>query len=244
MNLGSSWEDFLATRSHSFRSTVRRRERTLTKSFELTYRLADDPDRLDADLDTLYRLHAERWGTPRPASSAANEAGCIASLRSRRSPRAGCASGCWSSTASRWRPTTAGAMRARSGSSRAGVIRASSSRASGRPCSPTSFGTRAMTAWRCFGSWRGTRRTSSAGPTRTSRPRPACSARAHSSALQRWRLCGPTRTDRDCGGGRRTAPGRRAFLGELRALARAATVAGDSLHLVQVARCEQSQQRA
>jgi CelD/BcsL family acetyltransferase involved in cellulose biosynthesis len=62
MNLGSSWEDFLATRSHSFRSTVRRRERTLAKSFELTYRLADDPDRLDADLDTLYRLHADRWG--------------------------------------------------------------------------------------------------------------------------------------------------------------------------------------
>jgi CelD/BcsL family acetyltransferase involved in cellulose biosynthesis len=62
MNLGLSWEDFLASRSHSFRSTVRRRERTLAKSFELTYRLADDPDRLDGDLDTLYRLHAERWG--------------------------------------------------------------------------------------------------------------------------------------------------------------------------------------
>lgn len=62
MKLGVNWEDFLASRTHSFRSTVRRRERTLAKSFELSYRLADDPERLDADLDTLYRLHAERWG--------------------------------------------------------------------------------------------------------------------------------------------------------------------------------------
>ncbi len=62
MPLGLSWEDFLASRSQSFRSSVRRRERALTKSFELTYRLADDPARLDEDLDTLYRLHAERWG--------------------------------------------------------------------------------------------------------------------------------------------------------------------------------------
>ena len=63
LNLGGvTWEEFLASRSRSFRSGVRQREKALTNGFVLAYRLADDPERLDADLDILYRLHAERWG--------------------------------------------------------------------------------------------------------------------------------------------------------------------------------------
>jgi len=59
---GRSWEDILAARSRNLRQQVRRRERRLLEEHGMTYRLADDPGRLPADMDTLFRLHAERWG--------------------------------------------------------------------------------------------------------------------------------------------------------------------------------------
>jgi CelD/BcsL family acetyltransferase involved in cellulose biosynthesis len=55
----SSWEDFLAARSSNFRQQVRRRERNLLRR-GLVYRLADATS-LDADLESLYRLHEVRW---------------------------------------------------------------------------------------------------------------------------------------------------------------------------------------
>lgn len=58
---GRSWDDYLATKSSNFRQQARRRERKLAKEHELSFRLADDPDRLDADLDVLFQLHDERW---------------------------------------------------------------------------------------------------------------------------------------------------------------------------------------
>jgi CelD/BcsL family acetyltransferase involved in cellulose biosynthesis len=57
-----SWDDYLAGRSSNFRSQVRRKERKLLRQHGLEYRLADDPARLDADLDSLYELHRARWG--------------------------------------------------------------------------------------------------------------------------------------------------------------------------------------
>jgi CelD/BcsL family acetyltransferase involved in cellulose biosynthesis len=60
---GSSWDEFLAGRSANFRSQLRSAERRL-ESRGLAYRLAG-PASLDADLDTLFRLHRERWpGSP------------------------------------------------------------------------------------------------------------------------------------------------------------------------------------
>ena len=56
-----SWDDFLASKSSNFRQQVRRRERKLAEQHELRFRLADDPARLDADLEVLFRLHEERW---------------------------------------------------------------------------------------------------------------------------------------------------------------------------------------
>ncbi len=56
----SSWEDFLAARSSNFRQQVRRRERNLLRR-GLVYRLADATS-LEADLESLYRLHEVRWG--------------------------------------------------------------------------------------------------------------------------------------------------------------------------------------
>jgi CelD/BcsL family acetyltransferase involved in cellulose biosynthesis len=59
---GRSWDEFLASRSRNFREQVRRRERKLAREHEISYRLTEDPDRLEADFATLGRLHGARWG--------------------------------------------------------------------------------------------------------------------------------------------------------------------------------------
>jgi CelD/BcsL family acetyltransferase involved in cellulose biosynthesis len=56
----STWDDFLASRSRNFRQQARRRERQLANR-DLRFRRCVDPNRLDADLDTLFRLHDARW---------------------------------------------------------------------------------------------------------------------------------------------------------------------------------------
>jgi len=58
---GRSWDDYLASKSPNFRQQARRRERKLAKEHEISFRLADDPDRLDADLEDLFLLHNLRW---------------------------------------------------------------------------------------------------------------------------------------------------------------------------------------
>src|SRR4051812_47803822 len=55
------FEGFLAGRSRNFRSQVRRKEKKLLER-GLTYRLSDDPERLEADMRTLAELHEARWG--------------------------------------------------------------------------------------------------------------------------------------------------------------------------------------
>jgi CelD/BcsL family acetyltransferase involved in cellulose biosynthesis len=57
----SDWESFLRARSRNFRDQARRRERRLREHHELAFRLSDRPDRLEADLDTLFDLHDARW---------------------------------------------------------------------------------------------------------------------------------------------------------------------------------------
>ena len=59
---GLSWDEFLAQRSSNFRSQVRRKERKLVRDHDLSFRLAEDPGRLEADLDALFSLHRARWG--------------------------------------------------------------------------------------------------------------------------------------------------------------------------------------
>lgn len=58
---GGDWDAYLATRSRNFRSLVRRALRNAEGEHGLAFRLADDPARLDADLDSLFRLHRLRW---------------------------------------------------------------------------------------------------------------------------------------------------------------------------------------
>ena len=59
---GRSWEEFLASRSRNFREQVGRRERKLAREHEIAFRLTEYPDRLEADFETLGRLHGARWG--------------------------------------------------------------------------------------------------------------------------------------------------------------------------------------
>ena len=56
------FEEYMASRSRNFRSQTRRKERALERDHALSFRLSDDPARLDEDFGTLVRLHRERWG--------------------------------------------------------------------------------------------------------------------------------------------------------------------------------------
>src|SRR4029077_17816002 len=52
---GRSWEEFLASRSRNMKEKLRRNTRKLEREHQLSFRLCEDPDRLDDDLDTLIR---------------------------------------------------------------------------------------------------------------------------------------------------------------------------------------------
>jgi CelD/BcsL family acetyltransferase involved in cellulose biosynthesis len=59
---GDSWDEFLQGRGRNFRQQLRRFPRKLSEFGALSYRLASDPEHLQRDLDTLFRLHQQRWG--------------------------------------------------------------------------------------------------------------------------------------------------------------------------------------
>jgi CelD/BcsL family acetyltransferase involved in cellulose biosynthesis len=67
---GTSWDDFLASRSRNFRSQWGRRHRALEREHDLVFRLADDPSRIRADMATFFDLHAARWSSRGGSSSA------------------------------------------------------------------------------------------------------------------------------------------------------------------------------
>ena len=57
----TDWDEFLATKSSNFRGQVRNYERRLIRDHSLRFRLAADPDRLNDDMDLLFRLHESLW---------------------------------------------------------------------------------------------------------------------------------------------------------------------------------------
>jgi CelD/BcsL family acetyltransferase involved in cellulose biosynthesis len=63
------FEGFLQSRSRNFRSQVRRKERALLER-GLSYRLGDDPARLEDDIRTLAELHHARWAGERSGAFA------------------------------------------------------------------------------------------------------------------------------------------------------------------------------
>lgn len=64
----ASWDEFLASRSPSFRKYVRRYRRKLERQHEVSFRLCTDRQSLDGDLDVLFDLHRARFG---------DHAGCL-----------------------------------------------------------------------------------------------------------------------------------------------------------------------
>lgn len=63
------YEGYLAARSRNFRSQLGRRRRKLEREHGLAFRLTTAPDRLEADLDTFFALHDERWSDRGGSSS-------------------------------------------------------------------------------------------------------------------------------------------------------------------------------
>lgn len=57
----SDWDEFLAGRSSNFRQQVRKFERRLIRDHGLRYRLVEDAATLEADMESLFRLHDARW---------------------------------------------------------------------------------------------------------------------------------------------------------------------------------------
>jgi CelD/BcsL family acetyltransferase involved in cellulose biosynthesis len=59
----TSWDELFASRSSKLRAQVRRDERVVRAAGPVSLRLSGDADRLDTDLDALFAMHRERWGT-------------------------------------------------------------------------------------------------------------------------------------------------------------------------------------
>jgi len=57
----TDWDEYLSNYSSNFRGQVRNFERRLARGHRLEFRLADDPQRLEEDMDTLFALHDARW---------------------------------------------------------------------------------------------------------------------------------------------------------------------------------------
>jgi CelD/BcsL family acetyltransferase involved in cellulose biosynthesis len=56
-----TWDEFLQARGRNFRQQARRFPRKLAELGPVSHRLADDPDRLQRDMDSLFALHRARW---------------------------------------------------------------------------------------------------------------------------------------------------------------------------------------
>jgi peptidoglycan/xylan/chitin deacetylase (PgdA/CDA1 family)/CelD/BcsL family acetyltransferase involved in cellulose biosynthesis len=56
------WAEYLAGRSPNFRQQLGRRERNLARRHQVELRLVQEPGRLPAAMDELFRLHRLRWG--------------------------------------------------------------------------------------------------------------------------------------------------------------------------------------
>lgn len=58
---GRPFDEYLKSRSSSFRSQVGRRRRRLEREHDVAFRLAGTPDEVERGMTTLFRLHAGRW---------------------------------------------------------------------------------------------------------------------------------------------------------------------------------------
>jgi CelD/BcsL family acetyltransferase involved in cellulose biosynthesis len=57
-----TWEDYLRSLGRNSRKAALRHERHIAREHHVTYRRANDPETLDADMTKLMNLHEARWG--------------------------------------------------------------------------------------------------------------------------------------------------------------------------------------
>jgi len=62
LNLPSSWKQFLSGKSRNYRKKIREFENRCERELDLRFRRSTSQDELEADLDSLARLHGARWG--------------------------------------------------------------------------------------------------------------------------------------------------------------------------------------
>jgi CelD/BcsL family acetyltransferase involved in cellulose biosynthesis len=68
-----TWEQYLASRSRNLRSQIGRKRRALERDHDVDVRWTEDPDGLEEDIQTLFRLHDARWATMDRGSSLTSE---------------------------------------------------------------------------------------------------------------------------------------------------------------------------
>ena len=57
-----SWDEFLASRTRSFRKDARAEVRKLEREHDVRFRMTEDAESLESDLDTVFHLHTARFG--------------------------------------------------------------------------------------------------------------------------------------------------------------------------------------
>jgi CelD/BcsL family acetyltransferase involved in cellulose biosynthesis len=71
---GQSWEDYVASRTPKLRRDIRVHERRLSRDHEVRFRLVDQPQHLQRELEVLFSLHAMRWGADSQAMGESRQA--------------------------------------------------------------------------------------------------------------------------------------------------------------------------
>ncbi len=67
------YESYLAGRSRNFRSQLGRRKRKLEREHGLAFRMTTAPEQLEADFETFFDLHEERWSARGGSSSGSDD---------------------------------------------------------------------------------------------------------------------------------------------------------------------------
>jgi CelD/BcsL family acetyltransferase involved in cellulose biosynthesis len=74
IQLPTSWDTYLASRSRNFRSQLGRKLRALQRSHEVLFRRTQAASELASDLETFFRLHDARWESRGGSSSTTERA--------------------------------------------------------------------------------------------------------------------------------------------------------------------------
>lgn len=60
---GATWNEYVSTRSRNLREKLRRSARKLEREHDVRFRLCEQREELTEDMNSMFRLHEQRWGT-------------------------------------------------------------------------------------------------------------------------------------------------------------------------------------